>query len=278
MGLVSIEESTLTGIADAIRTQLGTSSTIPTPDMKEKILSIVSGGGDVYGIDSGEFKVETDTPLSGYTFQHKLKEVPTVILVYADDYSKLPNNADTKVEFALEVPACPLFSIRAKRYLNNQYNGYNDDTPFTKTPTTVSFNSNLTGYIFSKEVTYKWVVMSTMCSLFPSEWNVAHGSFIGDGSTKIIIPNPRATIPRMASIISESNTIGYCQRSIILYNYGDSVNGMQTINNSAGAQGILSASNMSADNNITETEIVFASRGGNYTFKSGVKYDYWFMY
>lgn len=279
MGLVSIEENTLTGIADAIRTQLGTSDDIRTVDMKEKILSIVSGGGDVYGIDGGEFSVTENTVLANYTFHHNLKEVPVVILVYADDYNKFPNNADTKMEFALEVPACSLFSIRAKRYSNNQYNGYNDDTPFVKTTNSVTFNSNLGGYILSKEVTYKWIVMSSMCSLIPSEWNVVHRSFIGDGSVKVTIPNPRNNKPRIATVISEPNNVGYCQRFIMLYLYDDdSIAGVQVINNNVGVGGALSPSNLSADNAITDTEIIFASRGGNYAFKSGVKYDYYLTY
>ena len=42
---VWIEEDTLTGIADAIRSKKGTSGLIPTPNMKNEILSI-SGGGE----------------------------------------------------------------------------------------------------------------------------------------------------------------------------------------------------------------------------------------
>lgn len=42
---VWIEEDTLTGIADAIRSKKGTSGLIPTPNMKDEILSI-SGGGE----------------------------------------------------------------------------------------------------------------------------------------------------------------------------------------------------------------------------------------
>ena len=112
------------------------------------------------------------------------------------------------------------------------------------------------------------------------ELNVAHGTFVGDGSVKITIPNPRSIAPITAALISEPNTVGYCQRYISLYKYADDgvTGGVQIINNSAGSAGVISASNMSADNAITDTEIVFASRGGNYTFKENVKYDWYLTY
>lgn len=46
MGKAIIDEDTLTGIADAIKTKKGTSDSIPTTNMRSEILSI-SGGGEI---------------------------------------------------------------------------------------------------------------------------------------------------------------------------------------------------------------------------------------
>lgn len=47
MGKAIIDEDTLIGIADAIRTKKGTTNLIPTPNMRNEILSISGGGSPV---------------------------------------------------------------------------------------------------------------------------------------------------------------------------------------------------------------------------------------
>lgn len=46
--MLQINESTLVGIADAIRTKEGSTEPIPTVDMAERIANLPSGGGEGY--------------------------------------------------------------------------------------------------------------------------------------------------------------------------------------------------------------------------------------
>lgn len=74
MGKAIIDEETLTGIADAIRTRKGTSDLIPTPNMRSEILSI-SGGGESHRevasiVADGNSYIKTDIyPNPNYTIE-----------------------------------------------------------------------------------------------------------------------------------------------------------------------------------------------------------------
>lgn len=75
MGQAIIDEETLTGIADAIRTRKGTSDLIPTPNMRSEILSISGGGGESHRevasiIADGASYIKTDIyPNPNYTIE-----------------------------------------------------------------------------------------------------------------------------------------------------------------------------------------------------------------
>lgn len=82
MGKAIIDEDTLTGIADAIRTKKGTTELIPTPNMRSEILSI-SGGGSTEVFDhtvvnsiiaDGASYIKTDIyPSPNYTIEMEFK-------------------------------------------------------------------------------------------------------------------------------------------------------------------------------------------------------------
>ena len=85
MGTYLIQDSTLAGIADAIRAKTGGTDPIPVPDMKT-LISGISSGGLPAGI--AEYEVQTFTPEADtndpITFALDMKEMPTHIMIAAD--------------------------------------------------------------------------------------------------------------------------------------------------------------------------------------------------
>lgn len=59
-----IEDTTLTGIANAIREKEGSTGTIPVPDMEPRIRAIAAGGGSIT-INSDEISFDTSDPRGG---------------------------------------------------------------------------------------------------------------------------------------------------------------------------------------------------------------------
>lgn len=85
MGTYLIQDSTLAGIADAIRGKTGGADPIPVPDMSALIAGIASGGLPA-GI--AECEVQTFTPEADtndpITFELNMEEMPTHIMIAAD--------------------------------------------------------------------------------------------------------------------------------------------------------------------------------------------------
>ena len=85
MGTYLIQDSTLAGIADAIRGKTGGADPIPVPDMSALIAGIASGGLPA-GI--AECEVQTFTPEADtndlITFDLDMQEMPTHIMIAAD--------------------------------------------------------------------------------------------------------------------------------------------------------------------------------------------------
>ena len=78
-----INDTTLIGIGDAIRTKKGTSAQIPVPDLASEILSIPTGGGMPPWVVSGEFTPTED--IESYTVTNNKGVLPIVALLYAED-------------------------------------------------------------------------------------------------------------------------------------------------------------------------------------------------
>ena len=85
MAYYLIQDTTLAGIAEAIRTKTGGTDPIPVPDM-EALISGISSGGLPAGI--AEYEVQTFTPEAdtneALTFSLDMKEMPTHIMIAAD--------------------------------------------------------------------------------------------------------------------------------------------------------------------------------------------------
>ena len=85
MAYYLIQDTTLAGIAEAIRTKTGGTDPIPVPDM-EALISGISSGGLPAGI--AEYEVQTFTPEAdtneALTFSLDMKEMPTNIMIAAD--------------------------------------------------------------------------------------------------------------------------------------------------------------------------------------------------
>lgn len=77
---LSVKESTLVEIADAIRTKTSETSLVWLTEFAEKILSI-SGGGIDYA-HAGDFAVPSDT-VEPLTITHGYADYPSIIFVYA---------------------------------------------------------------------------------------------------------------------------------------------------------------------------------------------------
>lgn len=91
MAKYTIEESTLTSIADAIRTQYDDDSPINPLDMAEAILGIESGGsgGELpFGISY----TTLSTTGSSLTFEHDLGEQPKMFAIVPVNVSAVANN------------------------------------------------------------------------------------------------------------------------------------------------------------------------------------------
>lgn len=78
-----INDTTLVGIGDAIRTKKGTSAQIPVTNLASEILSIPTGGSMPNWIVSGEFTPTED--IESYTVTHNKGKLPIVALLYAED-------------------------------------------------------------------------------------------------------------------------------------------------------------------------------------------------
>ena len=91
MAKYSIEDSTLTGIADAIREKNGTTENISPTDMAAAILAISSGDGGGLKYEIGQFTVASDTQST--TVHHNLGETPYFMMVWTDHWAGL--TADT---------------------------------------------------------------------------------------------------------------------------------------------------------------------------------------
>ena len=85
MAYYLIQDTTLAGIAEAIRTKTGGTNPIPVPDM-EALISGISSGGLPAGI--AEYEVQTFTPEADtnnpITFELNMEEMPTHIMIAAD--------------------------------------------------------------------------------------------------------------------------------------------------------------------------------------------------
>ena len=85
MAYYLIQDTTLAGIAEAIRAKTGGTDPIPVPNM-ETLISGISSGGLPAGI--AEYEVQTFTPEAdtneALTFSLNMKEMPTNIMIYAD--------------------------------------------------------------------------------------------------------------------------------------------------------------------------------------------------
>lgn len=78
-----IDDTTLIGIGDAIRTKKGTSAQIPVPDLASEILSIPSGGSMPSWIVSGEMTPQEN--ITEFTVTHDKEIVPCVALLFLED-------------------------------------------------------------------------------------------------------------------------------------------------------------------------------------------------
>lgn len=87
MAKYTIEDTTLTSIADAIRTQYDDDSPINPLDMAEAILGIEGGGGgDIpFGISYTTLASESQT----LTFEHDLGRVPIFCAIFPTDASDI---------------------------------------------------------------------------------------------------------------------------------------------------------------------------------------------
>ena len=85
MAYYLIQDTTLAGIAEAIRAKTGGTDPIPVPDM-EALISGISSGGLPAGI--AEYEVQTFTPEADtndpITFELNMGEMPTHIMIAAD--------------------------------------------------------------------------------------------------------------------------------------------------------------------------------------------------
>ena len=85
MAYYLIQDTTLAGIAEAIRAKTGGTDPIPVPDM-EALISGISSGGLPAGI--AEYEVQTFTPETdtneALTFSLDMEEMPTHIMIAAD--------------------------------------------------------------------------------------------------------------------------------------------------------------------------------------------------
>ena len=85
MAYYLIQDTTLAGIAEAIRAKTGGTDPIPVPDM-EALISGISSGGLPAGI--AECEVQTFTPEADtndpITFELDMEEMPTHIMIAAD--------------------------------------------------------------------------------------------------------------------------------------------------------------------------------------------------
>ena len=85
MAYYLIQDTTLAGIAEAIRAKTGGTDPIPVPDM-EALISGISSGGLPAGI--AEYEVQTFTPEADtnapITFELGMGEMPTHIMIAAD--------------------------------------------------------------------------------------------------------------------------------------------------------------------------------------------------
>ena len=90
----TIDGSTLTGIADAIRTQYGEDTPIAVSDMAEAILGISGGGGG-----EGQFNVATTMLMAEgntLTFEHDLGTVPRFFIIFPTNLSDIVGNLTYK--------------------------------------------------------------------------------------------------------------------------------------------------------------------------------------
>lgn len=90
---LSIEKSTLVGIANAIRRKKGTSADIPVPNLENEIDSIPTGGGGLEGFDieTGTFVLYQDwvcanaTSFNPYVIEHHLGRTPYQMVLFIED-------------------------------------------------------------------------------------------------------------------------------------------------------------------------------------------------
>lgn len=91
MAVRKINESTLTDIADAIRSKTGGSALINPEDMADEIESISTGGGGgslpsiISKIDGGSFTPSSDTQASSYSISHSLGVTPKGFVIWTED-------------------------------------------------------------------------------------------------------------------------------------------------------------------------------------------------
>lgn len=92
MAKYSIDGSTLTGIANAIREQYGEDTPIAVSDMEEAIREIEGGGGGEsvpFDVTFGDITpTSTINMANGLTIDHQLGYVPNMFLLYSDVYDK----------------------------------------------------------------------------------------------------------------------------------------------------------------------------------------------
>lgn len=153
MAKYTIEGSTLTGIADAIRTQYGEDTPIAVSDMAEAILGIEGGGGGLpEGWESGEIELLSDTNV--LTIEHDAGRGNYLLLLI----SNLP--VTMKIIFAFHGVSGSIVRSSAMATFIGRLNNVSVGNAFTMTADSntltydgtgktnqVYFNGNYTWYI-----------------------------------------------------------------------------------------------------------------------------------
>lgn len=151
MAKVTINESTLTSIADAIREKTSTSDRIQAIDMADMILSIEGGGGSgTLPMTYGSFTPTEKIDCENYPeIKHGLQKKPDVMILYAEE--QYPDNG------------CFWYFIFGKGFARCNYSNWGNyatkDIAYTLTDEGLKITGLGSSISFIAGKTYNWIAI-----------------------------------------------------------------------------------------------------------------------
>lgn len=148
---VLIENSTMQGIANAIRTKTNTNNTMLPSQMASLITNIQSGGVNLpNNIHTGTFTVASDT-IDAQTFEHGFNSAPTFLIVLIDEVTTM-----TSPYSIIGAVVIPGYGGICRRSSNGAPGTYTQIRP-DLSETTVTLSNISSTYKFRAGCTYRWL-------------------------------------------------------------------------------------------------------------------------